>query len=223
MKNWVPPMPRQLAGLVSHKENELIVGSIVQVHSVKSSAHLNGSQGKLVHFVGTWSEFINNSSTARWKVKPTSSSTLIALKACNLTLIRVPPQDDEKDWWDFVEQGSIEAGGTAANQIRQVRATGQLLERDIVQIHSLETATYNGHYGKLETYIEEKQRWQGKLDKNDKVIVVKTANLSFIREPHIKSLPGSSQVQLVLNTLQELVNKQDSKSTLRMEFEVIMI
>jgi len=28
---------------------------------------------------------------------------------------------------------------------------------------------------------------------------------------------------LVLNTLQELLNKQDSKSTLRMEFEVIMI
>jgi hypothetical protein len=139
-----------------------------------------------------------------------------------LTLIRVPPQEDEKDWWDFEEQGSIEAGGTAANQIRPVRATGQLLERDIVQIHSLETATYNGHYGTLETYIEGKQRWQVKLDKNDKVIVVKAANLSFIREPHIKPLPGSSQVQLVLNTLQELLNKQDSKSTLRMEFEVIM-
>jgi hypothetical protein len=215
-------MPSQLAGLMSHKDNELIAGSIVEIHSVKSSSHLNGSQGTLVQFVGTWSEFKNNSSTARWKVKPTSSSTLISLKACNLTLIRVPPQEDEKDWWDFEEQGSIEAGGTAANQIRPVRATGQLLERDIVQIHSLETATYNGHYGTLETYIEGKQRWQVKLDKNDKVIVVKAANLSFIREPHIKPLPGSSQVQLVLNTLQELLNKQDSKSTLRMEFEVIM-
>jgi hypothetical protein len=216
-------MPTELAGLVSHKEDQLIAGCIVEIHSVKSSAHLNGSQGKLVQFAGTWSEFNNNSSTARWKVMPTTSSTLISLKACNLTLIRVPPQGDEKDWWDFEEQGSIEAGGTAANQIRPVRATGQLLERDIVQIHSLETATYNGHYGKLETYIEEKQRWQVKLDKNDKVIVVKTANLSFIREPHIKPLPGSSQVQLVLDTLQELVDEQDSKSTLRMEFEVIMI
>ena len=135
---------------------------------------------------------------------PTTSSTLISLKACNLTLIRVPPQEDEKDWWDFEEQGSIEAGGTAANQIRPVRATGQLLERDIVQIHSLETATYNGHYGTLQTYIEEKQRWQVKLDKNDKVIVVKAANLSFIREPHIKPLPGSRQVQLVLDTLQDI-------------------
>ena len=134
-----------------------------------------------MQFVGTWSEFKNNSSTERWKVKPTSSFTLISLEACNLTLIRVPPQEDETDWWDFEEQGSIEAGGTAANQIRPVRATGQLLERDIVQIHSLETATYNGHYGKLETYIEEKQRWQVKLDKNNKVIVVKAANLSFIR------------------------------------------
>ena len=137
--------------------------------------------------------------------------------------IRVPPQEDEKDWWDFEEQGSIEAGGTAANQIRPVRVTGQLLERDIVQIHSLETATYNGPYGTLETYIEGKQRWQVKLDKNDKVIVVKAANLSFIREPHIKPLPGSRQVQLVLDTLQELWNKHDSKNTLRMEFEVIMI
>ena len=92
-----------------------------------------------------------------------------------------------------------------------------------MQIHSLETAPYNGHYGKLEHYIEEKQRWQVKLDKKDKVIVVKAANLAFIREPHIKPLPGSSQVQLVLDTLQELWDKHDSKSTLRMEFEVIMI
>jgi hypothetical protein len=216
-------MPTQWAGLVSHKEDELIVGSVVEIHSVKSPAHLNGSQGSLVQFLGTWSEFNDNSSTAKWKVKPASSSTLISLKASNLTLIRVPPQEDEKDWWDFEEHGSIEAGGKDPNQIRQVRATGQLLMRDIVQIHSLETATYNGHYGKLETYIEEKQRWKVKLDKNDKVIVVKAANLSFIREPHIKPLPGSRQVQLVLDTLQELWNKHDSKNTLRMEFEVIMI
>jgi hypothetical protein len=98
-----------------------------------------------------------------------------------LTLIRVPQQEDEKDLWDFEEQGSIEAGATTANQIKPVRAIGQLLERDIVQIHLLETATYSGHYGTLETYIEEKQRWQVKLDKNNKVIVVKAANLSFIR------------------------------------------
>jgi hypothetical protein len=105
-------------------------------------------------------------------------------------------REDDKDWWDFEEHGSIEeAGGTYDIKIGQVRATGQLLEQDIVLIHSLETATYHGHYGKLETYIEEKQRWQVKLDKNDEVIVVKTATLSFI----------------------------DSKSTLRMEFEVIMI
>ena len=92
-------MPTQLTGLVSHKENELIVASIVEIHSVKSSDHLNGSQGSLMQFLGTWSEF-NNSSTARWKVKPTSSSTLISLKSSNLTLIHVPPQEDEKDRWD---------------------------------------------------------------------------------------------------------------------------
>ena len=133
-------------------------------------------------------------------------------------------REDDKDWWDFEEHGSIEeAGGTYDIKIGQVRATGQLLEQDIVLIHSLETATYNGHYGKLETYIEEKQRWQVKLDKNDEVIVDKTANLSFIREPHIKPLTSSSEVQLVLDTSQELGIKQDSKSTLRMEFEVIMI
>jgi hypothetical protein len=57
MKNWVPPMPTQWAGLVSHKEDELIVGSIVEIHSVQSPAHLNGSQGSLVQFLGTWSEF----------------------------------------------------------------------------------------------------------------------------------------------------------------------
>jgi hypothetical protein len=46
------------------------------------------------------------------------------------------------------------------------------------------------------------------MDKNDKVIVVKAANLSFIREPQIKPLPDSSEVPLVLSTLQELLNKR---------------
>jgi len=39
------------------------------------------------------------------------------------------------------------------------------------------------------------------------VIVVKAANLSFIREPQIKPLPDSSEVPLVVNTLQELLKK----------------
>ena len=103
----------------------------------------------------------------------------------------------------------------------QEKEQGKFMACDIVQLHSLMTGPYNGQYGTLGNYSEEKERWQVKLEKQDNVIFVKTANLTFIREPRIKSLPGSLEVKSVLARLGELWKKQDAKGVLDMEKEVM--
>ena len=137
-----------------------------------------------------------------------------------MTFILGPPQDEEVEWWDLVDRESRQ-DKTAGEASIEMREQGKFMACDIVQLHSLMTGPYNGQYGTLGNYSEEKERWQVKLEKQDKVIFVKNANLTFIREPRIKSLPGSLEVQSELVRLGELWKKQDAKGVLDMEKEVM--
>ncbi len=209
MKNWIPPMP----SVLDHRR-QLVVGATVDINST------GASQGKLIKYLGTWKEFNSNSTTASWKVQKTDTSEFLQIEESKLTFIREPPQDEEDEWWELVDRDSRQ-DETAGEASVEKREQGKFMTWDIVQLQALMTCPYNGQYGTLGKYSEEKERWQVKLEKQDKVIFVKTANLTFIREPRIKSLPGSLEVKSVLARLGELWKKQDAKGVLDMEKEVM--
>jgi len=173
---------------------------MLQIHSLKSRKELNGSNCKLLKYNGSEAEFYQNSSTARWKVQlESASSSPLSIKCCNLTLIASPPPQEEIQWFDKVYsipnfmcttkvQTDVSQGAAKiefANETFGIREEVDLKVLDIVQIHSLVTSAYNGLYGKLEEYYEEKQRWgvklQGKANLEDSVICVKPAHLKFVR------------------------------------------
>jgi hypothetical protein len=209
MKNWIPPMPSAL----DHRR-QLVLGATVEIHATAAS------QGKLIQYLGTWKDYNSNSTSASWKVQKAATSEFLQLEESKLTFVRGPPQNEEEEWWELVDRDSRQ-DETAGEASIEMREQGKLMVWDIVQLHSLTTGPYNGQYGTLGNYSEEKERWQVKLEKQDKVIFVKTANLTFIREPRIKSLPGSLEVKSVLARLGELWKKQDAKGVLDMEKEVM--
>jgi len=161
---------------------------------------LNGSKGQLLQFI------INDSNTGAWKVQMESTETVDAscsiavqrqrdIRSCNLKLVEAPPipslSDEEEGWWDFIQEYSCTVS-VAVDQKQPGVSTTTIREfkvGDIVQMEAMLADQYNGIYGKLVKYDEEKKRWVVKLgDKSAKVMSIKSMNLIFIRSPKAPAL-----------------------------------
>ena len=86
---------------------------------------------------------------------------------------------------------------------------------DVVKIHSLQTEAFNGLFGTLTQWFGGINRWAVELQNSDKVISIRTNNLSFVRERKAKPLPGNNEVD---QTLIRIRGKQSQKLSLQCLF-----
>jgi hypothetical protein len=78
-----------------------------------------------------------------------------------------------------------------AEHVILVRGAVELQVRDVVKMHSLQTAeAFNGLFGTLMQWVGDAERWAVQLQKTPgKVIIIRADNLMFVRERKAKPLP----------------------------------
>ena len=78
-----------------------------------------------------------------------------------------------------------------AEHVILVRGAVELQVRDVVKMHSLQTAeAFNGLIGTLMQWLGDAERWAVQLQKTPgKVIIIRADNLMFVRERKAKPLP----------------------------------
>ena len=52
----------------------------------------------------------------------------------------------------------------------------------MVQVHSLQREAFNGLFGTLTHWLGDANRWAVELENSDKVMSIRTINLSLVRE-----------------------------------------
>ena len=90
---------------------QLVAGASVQLASLKSSPELNGRQGKLLQYMGTFAEFncsaLDQSAQKRQVqldlvdggLLGTAAAKTIVAKGSNLVYLSGPPDEEDETWW----------------------------------------------------------------------------------------------------------------------------